>query len=227
MLEIPPVLTDCEEWALYLAEYEEPISYMEIGTGKYECDIIMWMIENIVKSANLSSALAFFVVSPVRCYSVLELAKRLRVPYLKMSHTLNRLTGEEYLKTVIKRGKKYYILNHRHKLLPEIKGHFTKNGPKYHDEMFSAILKLGDIRAAFLSGLFTGRPELPVDILLVGKINLMKLAEFMKNVEQLMGQEINYSIMSESEFKTRRDTFDKFIKDIFDYPHLVVLDKLK
>jgi hypothetical protein len=42
-----------------------------------------------------------------------------------------------------------------------------------------------------------------------------------------MGQEINYSIMSEGEFKQRRDTFDKFIKDIFDYKHIVVSDNLK
>jgi hypothetical protein len=42
-----------------------------------------------------------------------------------------------------------------------------------------------------------------------------------------MGQELNYSIMSEEEFINRRDTFDRFIKDIFDYPHLVILDKIR
>jgi hypothetical protein len=42
----------------------------------------------------------------------------------------------------------------------------------------------------------------------------------------MMGQEINYSIMTEDEFKLRRDTFDRFIKDIFDYRHLVVVDNL-
>ena len=42
----------------------------------------------------------------------------------------------------------------------------------------------------------------------------------------MMGQEINYSIMTEKEFLLRRDTFDRFIKDIFDYPHLTIVDSL-
>jgi hypothetical protein len=40
----------------------------------------------------------------------------------------------------------------------------------------------------------------------------------------MMGIEINYSIMSLDEFKNRRDTFDRFLKDIFDYRHLAVID---
>jgi hypothetical protein len=33
--------------------------------------------------------------------------------------------------------------------------------------------------------------------------------------------------MTPEEFELRRDTFDKFIRDIFDYRHLVVVDELK
>ena len=65
-----------------------------------------------------------------------------------------------------------------------------------------------------------------MDLLLVGKINLTKLAGFLKATEKLMGQEINYSVMTVEEFLLRRDTFDRFIKDIFDYRHLVVVDEL-
>jgi len=32
--------------------------------------------------------------------------------------------------------------------------------------------------------------------------------------------------MTVEEFLLRRDTFDKFIKDVFDYPHLTVVDEL-
>ena len=43
-----------------------------------------------------------------------------------------------------------------------------------------AIRRLGDIRAAFLSGIFCGHATLPVDILLVGKVNLNRLADFLE-----------------------------------------------
>ena len=110
--------------------------------------------------------------------------------------------------------------------MPEIKDFWAKNAQKGKDELFLAIRRLGDVRAAFLSGIFTGYPNLPVDILLVGKINLKKLSDFLKAVKKMMGQDINYSVMTVEEFLQRRDTFDKFIKDIFDYPHLVVMDEL-
>jgi len=107
-----------------------------------------------------------------------------------------------------------------------MKDFWKKSGPKQQDELFSAIRRLGDVRAAFLSGIFCGEPNLPVDVLLVGRVNLKKLSEFLKAAEKMMGQDINYSVMSVEEFVQRRDTFDKFIKDIFDYRHITVLDSL-
>ena len=41
-----------------------------------------------------------------------------------------------------------------------------------------------------------------------------------------MGVELNYSLMSENEYLSRRDTFDKFIKDIFDHRVVAVVDRL-
>ena len=184
------------------------------------------MLEQIVDSKNESVILSFFLSAPERAFSVLEVSKRLKIPYLKTMHGLNKLSALGPMKAFSKKGKKYFMLNQKYKLLPGLKSFWLKTGPKYQDELFVAIKKLGDVRAAFLSGIFCGQPNLPVDVLVVGKVNLNKLSDFLKALEQLMGQEINYSIMSVDEFVLRRDTFDRFIKDIFDYPHVVVCDEL-
>ncbi len=184
------------------------------------------MLQEIVDSKTDSSVLSFFLSAPARSFSVTEVAKRLSVPYLKTAHSLNKLAAVGPVASFSKKGKKYYILNRHYKLLPEMKNYWNQSGPKYEDELFSAIKHLGDIKAAFLSGVFTGQPNLPVDLLLVGKVNLNKLSDFLKIVAKMMGQEINYSVMTVDEFLLRRDTFDKFIKDIFDYPHLDVVDTL-
>ncbi len=130
------------------------------------------------------------------------------------------------MKSFSKKGKKYYLINSKYKLLPELKSYSLKAGLKYQDELFLAVRRLGEIKAAFLSGIFCGHTNLPVDILLVGRVNLRKLSDFLKSLHKLMGQEINYSIMSVPEYLQRRDTFDRFIKDIFDYRHLTVVDTL-
>lgn len=185
------------------------------------------MLEEILNSKNDSAILSFFLVAPERSFSALEISKRLKVPYGKAVHILNKLSDHGQLRSFSKKNKKYYLINAKYKLLPEIKSFLLKNGPKYSDELFTAIKKLGDIKAAFLSGVFTGYANLPVDLLLVGKVNLKRLDEFLKLVAKIMGQDINYSIMSPEEFVERRDTFDRFIRDIFDYRHLVVIDNLK
>lgn len=185
------------------------------------------MLQEIIDSKHDSSILSFFLTAPARSFSVLEVSKRLGISYLKTAHSLNKLAATGPVKSFTKKGKRYYILNTRYKLLPEMKNYWLKSGVKYQDELFSAIKRVGDIRAAFLSGIFCGQPGLPVDLLLVGKINLNKLSDFLHSAEKMMGQEINYSVMTVDEFLLRRDTFDKFIKDIFDYPHLVVVDDLK
>ncbi len=185
------------------------------------------MLKDIIESKTESAALAFFLAAPTRSFSVLEISKRLKQPYLKSARTLNKLSEAGPLTVFQKKGKKYYLINRKYNLLPEIKNILLRSFPKYQDELFIAIKKLGNIRAAFLSGIFTGYANLPVDLLLVGRVNLKKLHEFLKAAEKMIGQEINYSIMTPQEFALRRDTFDKFIRDVFDYRHLVVCDNLK
>jgi hypothetical protein len=101
-----------------------------------------------------------------------------------------------------------------------------KRNKQYDDELFTAIRKLG-VKAGFLSGLFVGKPELEVDVLLVGTLKPEKIKLFVDACEHMMGQEVNYCVMEEPEFITRRDTFDRFIKDIFDYPFITVVDTTK
>jgi hypothetical protein len=184
------------------------------------------MLEQIIDSKTDSAILGFFLTMPERAFSVTEVSRRLGLAHLKVAHSLGKQVAAGPLVSFSKKGKKYYLTNSKYKLLPEIKSYWQKFGPKQNDELFSAIKRLGEVKAAFLSGIFCGQPSLPVDILLVGKINLNKLSEFLKSAEKMMGQEINYSVMSVEEFVQRRDTFDKFIKDIFDYRHIVVVDGL-
>ncbi len=184
------------------------------------------MLKDIIDSKIDSAVLSFFLAAPERSFSIVEIAKRLKLSSVATSQALSRLVHVGPIKTFSKKGKKYFLVDNKYKLLSEMKSYWLKEGPKYQDELFLAIKKLGQVKAAFLSGLFCGHTTLPVDMLLVGKVNLKRLSEFLKHVEKLMGQEINYSIMSVEEFLLRRNTFDKFIKDIFDYSHLVVVDEL-
>ncbi len=181
---------------------------------------------DILDSDKASELLAFLLLAPTRTFSSKELSKRLHMTERTLSGLLQEFLDDSMIKQIIRDKVPLYIINLKHKLLPEIRASLIKNQKPYEDELFGAISKIGDVKAAFLSGVFTGRPELPVDLLIVGKANQVKLDTFLKNCRTMMGLDINYSVMTPEEFQLRKDTFDRFIKDVFDHPHIVVVDNL-
>lgn len=185
------------------------------------------MITEILDSKYKSIIVPFLLLATPRTYSLIELSKRLSIPQAKLKTEMQGLAKLGIIKTYQKNKQSFYAINQKHKALLDLKHSLGKANKKFEDELFSAIKKLGEIKAAVLSGIFTGNMQLQVDILLVGKPNLNRLDEFLTNAKKMTGQEINYSIMSEDEYALRLDTFDRFIKDIFDYPHLVVFDNLQ
>jgi hypothetical protein len=170
--------------------------------------------------------LSFLLFAPPRTFSARELGVRLNLRPNKLVDSLARLVETGQLAVCSRGSIQYYRLNPRHQFYPEVREVLLKRAKQYEDELFIAIKKLG-VTAAFLSGLFVGKPELEVDMLLIGEVKEQKLNQFIQACEYMMGQEINYCVMSEEEFVVRRDTFDRFIKDIFDYPYITVIDGVK
>ncbi len=184
-------------------------------------------LEVILSSNQKSALLAFLMLAPERYFSTVEMARRIGLSTSTVATLLQQFSRDKLVKSATRGRAKVYAFNPKHELAGEMRSWLKNHGGKYEDELFTALAKVGEVKAVFLSGIFSGQPQLPVDILIVGKVNLKKLDTFLEQCNKMMGTEINYSIMSEGEFKIRRDTFDRFIKDIFDYPHVTVLDKIK
>lgn len=182
------------------------------------------IIEEALESPQRSAILAVLLLSPIRSFSLAELAKRTGVSTAKLPAIIGEFININLVNRFSKQRAVFYILNRKHKQLEELRIAAKKMLPHYDDELSTALAKLGEIKGAFLTGVFTGQTQAPVDILLVGKVNLTKLDKFLKACSKMMGIETNYSIMSVEEYLLRKDTFDRFLKDIFDYPHVVIKD---
>ncbi len=108
--------------------------------------------------------------------------------------------------------------------------YLDKNYPFYFDllaigaktiglgaEVLANRVKLGKVKYAMFSGGFVRRakksPE-DVDFIMVGTIVLPELALLVRNEEARISMEINYTAMSEEEFKFRKKRNDPFITDI-------------
>ncbi|HEX8993701.1 MAG TPA: hypothetical protein VF803_00425, partial [Candidatus Paceibacterota bacterium] len=83
----------------------------------------------------------------------------------------------------------------------------------------------GQIKFVVLSGIFAGNLEGGLDILIVGeRLNEKNLRVAMRTLEADIGTELKYTTLPTDDFKYRTAVSDRLIRDIFDYPHRIVID---
>ena len=85
------------------------------------------------------------------------------------------------------------------------------------DDILKNRAKLGKIKYAMFSGKFVRRIKQSsedVDLIIVGTIVLPELAILVRNEEMRLGTEINYTAMTEEEFKFRKLRNDPFLAAI-------------
>jgi hypothetical protein len=94
-------------------------------------------------------------------------------------------------------------------------------------ELAARFKPLGRIKLFVVSGVFVGEQKSRVDLLIVGEaIKKPKAEKVLESLSAELGREVVYSIMDVEEYNYRLKMYDKFIRDIFDMPHEIVIDKL-
>jgi hypothetical protein len=94
-------------------------------------------------------------------------------------------------------------------------------------DMVNALKRAGALRLVVLSGFFTGAVETKVDLLVVGdKLDDKPLETAIRALEAELGREIRFACFSTEDFKYRRGVYDRLLRDIFDFPHRTLLDRI-
>lgn len=105
---------------------------------------------------------------------------------------------------------------------------FVRATTEISDTSAIAVLKkAGSLRLVALSGLFTGAIESKIDLLVVGdKLEEKPLAAAVRALEAELGRELRYASFTTEQFRYRQGVYDRLLRDLFDYPHRAILDRL-
>ena len=123
--------------------------------------------------------------------------------------------------------KQVYYANKDFQFFPELRMLILKAAPANRPVLLRKLYLVGGVKLAILSGFFISSNNSRVDMLIVGdNLRKPKLTKFLNWLESEIGKELNYVVMSTDEFKYRLDMYDRFIRDILDYPHEKVINKL-
>lgn len=91
----------------------------------------------------------------------------------------------------------------------------------------NGLRRAGTLQLVALSGLFTGVIEPQVDLLVVGDaLEDRAVLQTVRTLEAELGREIRYASFTVADFRYRRGVYDRLLRDVFDYPHRILIDKI-
>lgn len=95
-------------------------------------------------------------------------------------------------------------------------------------ELAARFKIIGRIKLFIVAGVFIGDEKSRVDILIVGEaIKRPKAEKVLETISAELGRDVIYSIMDVEEYEYRYKMYDKFVRDIREMPHDLVIDKLR
>lgn len=164
-----------------------------------------------------------FVFNPNLILSPAEVALRIKERINVAKRELKSLTKAG----LIRRRAKGFCLDQNYPHLNPLEDFLVDASPITNQEIIKKISRAGNIKLILISGVFLHNHESRVDILVVGThLKKARLISTMKSLEALLGKELRYSVFETNDFQYRLSIYDKLIRDILDYPHERLIDKL-
>ena len=155
--------------------------------------------------------------------SILEKSKLIRKK--NFSKIAKRKVGRKFKNVRIKSHG--YYLYQDFPYITALKQLLIKTKTLEGGEIVKRLSKAGALKLVVVAGVFTNDKDSRVDMFVVGNnINKSSLSNIIKSIEAELGRELTYVFFETSDFQYRLSMYDKLVRDVLDFPHQVLLDKI-
>lgn len=203
----------------------------------------MHTLEKIFGSATKVKILRLFLFNPEAVYDLDDLVQKTHSPsgeVKKEVATLNDagiLNKKSFIKEfsnkkrnkiiVSKRKVNGFILEQKFIHLASLQKMLIHTTPLSFDEVVRRFSLSGKVKLLIVAGVFNQEWDSRVDLLVVAD-NLRKnyIENAVKEIEYQVGRELKYAAFETTDFQYRLGMFDKLVRDILDYPHNKLINKL-
>ncbi len=171
------------------------------------------------------SLLELFFTHTEEMYYVREITRLIHEEINAVRRELDRMIGFGLLKSEQRGNRLYYRLNPRYLFFRELRQMVAKTtglGKKIRQ----ARRKLGEVDYVIFSGKFVMglKPtQGDVEVLVIGKVVMKELDSIIKQAEEQLGREINYTVLSLEEFDFRKTRRDPFVMEILYQPYVMII----
>jgi len=184
--------------------------------------------------------LRLFLLNPNEVFELKAAIKRVRSGVSPVKRELASLLDIGYIKrgtkvmTIVHRGGKHvkkkvtgFSLDRGFPYINEIAELLASSSPMARERLSSGLRGVGKIGLVVIAGELVGQDRNQVDLFIVGDaLKKSKIERALGLIEAEIGKELVYAIMTTKEFQYRYGMHDRFIKDLFDNPHELLVNKL-
>ena len=196
------------------------------------------MIDALFGSKTRVKLLHLFLNSPGQSFYVREITRKIEEQINSVRRELSNMLAVGIITSDSADNKLYYQVNQRYDYYVPLKAIFSdtrleaKNVTITSDdnsnrEYGSLVRAITGVSLAIFAGVLVRDSTSTVDIVLVGAMVPAKIKALIKHIEKNEGRDINYTVLSYDEFYYRLSVRDKFITEILNSEHSVIVDKNK
>lgn len=188
------------------------------------------MIDALFGSKTRVKLLHLFLNNPGKSFYVREITRLIDEQINSVRRELSNMLGVGIITSDNADNKLYYEVNQRYEHYVALRAIFadhptkTAKAVKSTEDWQPIIEQLPGVRIAVAAGILVQGSASSVDLLIVGTLVPTKLKSAIKSIERLEGRELTYSVLTYDEFYYRLSVRDKFITEILNGGHQVVVD---
>jgi len=189
------------------------------------------MIDALFGSKTRVKLLHLFLNNPGKAFYVREITRLIDEQINSVRRELSNMLDIGIITSNNADNKLYYEVNQRYSYYVPFRAIFAdeqmeanSSKPSHEATWAEFIKELPDLRLVIAAGVLVKGSTSGVDLLLVGEPSSQKVKNAVKEIERLEGRELNYTVISYDEFYYRLSVRDKFITQILNGKHAVLVD---
>jgi predicted nucleotidyltransferase len=183
------------------------------------------MLERLFSSRVRVKLLTVFMTSPLGRFYTRQLERLVEESPYAIQRELRRLEGIGLLRAEREANLRYYWVNTDFPIYPELKRIILKTSG-LGDTLREALAQLGTVEEAFIYGSVAEGDEdglSDVDLMIVGEVDLLRLAQTVSEIEESIGREVNYVALEREELDERLQEGDPFVTRVQSGPRITLI----
>lgn len=182
------------------------------------------MLQTLFSSRVRVRLLTLFLLSPDPHFHASALTRQVGAQYNAVWKELANLERAGLLLSESSANTKTYRLNPRCLILPELRAIVLKTEGA-GDAIRQALVGL-DVDAAFVYGSFAVGDidqQSDIDVMIIGKIELTRLASVVARLERDLGRAVNYVAYTPEEWREKQNAQEPFVANVLASPKIMLI----